>query len=99
MDCCKEEKCCPCADRIECLQAQIDQLKEMDRKLKIDIFKCFISDIGMRSSDDATQDFCTYLIGLKLSEMSIEEVKSIDTPKNADCEQVLELLIQRLLTI
>ena len=29
MDCCKEEKCCPCADRIECLQAQISQLKEM----------------------------------------------------------------------
>ena len=29
MDCCKEEKCCPCADRIECLQAQIGQLKEM----------------------------------------------------------------------
>ena len=24
MDCCKkEEDCCPCADRIECLQAQI----------------------------------------------------------------------------
>ena len=31
MDCCKEEKCCPCADRIECLQAQIKQLrKEVD---------------------------------------------------------------------
>ena len=32
MDCCKkEEDCCPCADRIECLQAQIKQLrKEVD---------------------------------------------------------------------
>ena len=28
MDCCKEEKCCPCADRIECLQAQIKQLRK-----------------------------------------------------------------------
>ena len=28
MDCCKkEEDCCPCADRIKCLQAQIDELK------------------------------------------------------------------------
>ena len=28
MDCCKEKDCCPCADRIECLQAQITQLTE-----------------------------------------------------------------------
>ena len=27
MDCCKkEEDCCPCAGRIECLQAQIDKM-------------------------------------------------------------------------
>ena len=29
MNCCKkEEDCCPCADRIECLQAQTTQLTE-----------------------------------------------------------------------
>ena len=28
MDCCKEKDCCPCADRIECLQAQIKQLRK-----------------------------------------------------------------------
>ena len=26
MDCCKEKDCCPCAERIECLQAQIHQM-------------------------------------------------------------------------
>ena len=31
MDCCKkEEDCCPCKERIECLQAQINQLTEMN---------------------------------------------------------------------
>ena len=35
MDCCKEKDCCPCADRIECLQAQISQLTEMNGKLSL----------------------------------------------------------------
>ena len=35
MDCCKEKDCCPCADRIECLQAQISQLTEMNDKLSL----------------------------------------------------------------
>ena len=27
MNCCKEKDCCPCADRIDCLQAQIKSNK------------------------------------------------------------------------
>ena len=31
MDCCKEKDCCPCKERIECLQAQINWLaKQVD---------------------------------------------------------------------
>ena len=38
MDCCKkEEDCCPCADRIECLQAQINQLKGENGIRRIEI--------------------------------------------------------------
>ena len=50
MDCCKEEKCCPCesmAPRIECLQAQINELTEFNERTKESIntiFKLFVKE-------------------------------------------------------
>ena len=40
MDCCKEEDCCPCdklQERIDCLQAQINELEAARCRMRLDI--------------------------------------------------------------
>ena len=50
-ECCKEEKCCPCADRIECLQAQISQLQEQHDNL-VKASKALLKYVKVNDNED-----------------------------------------------
>ena len=49
--CCEEEKCCPCADRIECLQAQMSQLKEQHDNL-VKASKALLKYVKINDNED-----------------------------------------------
>ena len=53
-ECCEEEKCCPCADRIECLQAQITQIQKQHDDL-VKASKALLNYIKIDNDDDEVQ--------------------------------------------
>ena len=56
MDCCKKEDCCPCdklKERIDCLQAQIDQLTVTKaEKLELVGILKFLAKAGVINQED-----------------------------------------------